>query len=289
MEAMNQDNNTLTHITHLHPLHLVEVTATASPPACHACGFLCTDSSIYRCAPCRYVMHVACARAAKTLQHAAHPDHPLSFRLAPPPPLEHKYRGCDACGRVINGPSYRCVPCEFDLHLPCAALPDAITVDAHAHPLKLKYDDPLKERSDFPSLCICDVCSEGCSTAQWFYWCEKCDFGAHVGCAVPDMVAKILYPAIDVAEIQRAASAAAAAAEAAKTAALLQQYQQMSALISAQSSAFAMNTASIAAGMQSMAVRASDHNLEINFNKSGTQQENRKREEHYAQRRSYSK
>ncbi|RLM64608.1 uncharacterized protein C2845_PM16G17780 [Panicum miliaceum] len=186
METMSQDGYTLAHISHLHDLHLADIPAGAPPPRCHACGLDCARSA-YRCAPCGYALHPACARTGRT--------------------------------RLV----LHCHHCQFDLHLPCAALPaDAVAARAHRHPLSLAYDNPHRGGGK-GMVVICTVCEQGIIPEQWFYRCSACaDFAGHVGCVVPDALAKGVYARVDMHKVR-------AEREAGETAALLQQYQQMSA------------------------------------------------------------
>jgi hypothetical protein len=274
MESMSEDGYTLAHISHLHDLHLADVPTGAPPPRCHACGLDCTRSA-YQCAPCR---HPACARVGRTVRHPAHPEHPLSLRLATP--YQSGIYTCDACRTGGHEFVLHCQHCQFDLHLPCAALPaEAVASRAHPHPLRLAYDNPHRGKPQ-GVVVICTVCRQGIVPEQWLYGCERCDdFAAHVGCAVPDAQIKHVYPRIDMQRVR-------AEQDASQTAALLQRFQQMSALISAQSSMFASNAASMLGvtmeGLK-LGARMSDDNLAINFNKSGTGDQIRKREEYYRQ------
>ncbi|XP_066344366.1 protein VACUOLELESS GAMETOPHYTES-like [Miscanthus floridulus] len=241
-------------------------------------GLDCTRSA-YQCAPCRYALHPACARVRRTVRHPAHPEHPLSLRLATP--YQSGIYTCDACRTGGHEFVLHCQHCQFDLHLPCAALPAEVVASRahpHPHPLRLAYDNP--HRGGQGVVIICTVCRQGIIPEQWLYGCHRCDdFAAHVGCAVPDAQIKRVYPRIDMQRVR-------AEQEASQTAALLQQYQQMSALNSAQSSMFASNAASMLGvtleGLK-LGARMSDDNLAINFNKSGTGDQIRKREEYYRQ------
>ncbi|RLM74385.1 uncharacterized protein C2845_PM15G19640 [Panicum miliaceum] len=157
------------------------------------------------------------------------------------------------------------------------AAADAVAARAHRHPLSLAYDNPHRGGGK-GVVVICTVCEQGIIPEQWFYRCSACaDFAGHVGCVVPDALAKGVYARVDMQKVR-------AECEAGETAALPQQYQQMSALIGAQSSMFASNTASMLnATMQglNLGARMADDNLAINFNSSGTADQIRKREEYY--------
>ncbi|XP_062186029.1 uncharacterized protein LOC133889574 [Phragmites australis] len=169
METMSEDGCTLAHISLLHDLHLADVPAGAPLPQCHACRLDCTPT-----AACGYALHPSCARMGRTMRHPAHPERP-----------HH---------------------CQFDLHLPCAALPDAVTSRVHPHPLRLAYENVHEGRKGVVVICTCDT------------------FAAHVGCAVPDAAVKDIYRRIDMQKVR-------AELEASKTAAQLQQYQRTAVLL----------------------------------------------------------
>lgn len=122
----------------------------------------------------------SCARFARTIRHPSHPEHDLSLRFTP----------AGDCGYSW---SFRCDPCAFDLHSPCAALPAAAVAPAHrhGHRLTLTYEDPMG------SFDFCAVCRKGYSTARWFYTCRECGVGGHVGCVMPDMPLRDEYAALD--------------------------------------------------------------------------------------------
>ncbi|RLM75373.1 uncharacterized protein C2845_PM15G19650 [Panicum miliaceum] len=189
MERLNKENDTLIHISHRHPLHLTDLPGgDAAPPYCHAC---------------RYVLHPSCARFAGTLRHPSHPSHDLTLRLTPAG--EFGCHLCRACRHIGYSWSFRCEPCGFDLHLPCAALPAAAAAPAHRHrPLRLAYEDPRRGLGSFD---FCAVCRGGYSTARWFYACGERGLGAHVGCVVPDMPLGDAYAALDKAQAAAADAA----------------------------------------------------------------------------------
>jgi len=194
MEKLNKEDDTLIHISHRHPLHLTDIPGgDTAPPYCHACRFPCTGS-IYQCAPCRYVLHPSCARFARTIRHPSHPEHDLSLRLTPAG--DYGCHLCRACRHIGYSWSFRCDPCAFDLHLPCAALPEAATAPAHRHRLTLTYEDPRRGMGSFD---FCAVCRKGYSTARWFYACRvaSCRVGGHVGCVVPDTPLRDEYAALN--------------------------------------------------------------------------------------------
>nr|CAD1844665.1 unnamed protein product [Ananas comosus var. bracteatus] len=131
MEKENNEDYTLIHISHLHPLHLTDV-----PPR----------GSIFECAPCRFALHPPCARLPKMLPHPSHPAHPLSLLLAPAYTdggIGGGFFACDACSRGGVAFAFHCSHCGFDLHPACAALPESVHHPSHPHPVALTYEYPF--------------------------------------------------------------------------------------------------------------------------------------------------
>ncbi|WOL09758.1 hypothetical protein Cni_G18511 [Canna indica] len=177
MERENKQESTIYHITHLHPLKL---TATSlrpgeAKPVCYACRHPCADSA-YECAACRYALDPTCARLPRSLLHPAHPAHHLSLHLSPAYPTGGFL--CNACGHAGAAFSFHCSRCQFDLHLPCAALPAELRHPSHPHPMKLLHQDPTSGLGY-----ICDLCRGAFDAkSQSMYICAACDFGGHVKC-----------------------------------------------------------------------------------------------------------
>ncbi|XP_020084960.1 uncharacterized protein LOC109707844 [Ananas comosus] len=290
MEKENKEDYTLIHISHLHPLHLTDIPpAVAAAPTCHACRLRCSGS-IFECAPCRFALHPPCARLPKMLPHPSHPAHPLSLLLAPAYTdggIGGGFFACDACRRGGVAFAFHCSHCSFDLHPACAALPESVHHPSHPHPVALTYEYPFPAGTHL----VCDLCRNSCDPMQWFYVCIECQFGGHVGCFVPTSPAKEFYQ--QTGPVQK--DAAAAAAEADQAAVLLRQQQQQ--LMNAISTANMMSanannflkSAMMGGTMPGSTVLRdmSETNLEINFNKPGSEHTRREREKFYAQRRTY--
>ncbi|KAK1274483.1 hypothetical protein QJS04_geneDACA009829 [Acorus gramineus] len=104
-----------------HELSLLpKPTHAESPFECKACGKIGNGFS-YRCGSCSTDHHVLCTMMPCTFKCASHAAHPLS--LAFEAPYEQHAFVCDECGKPgWNQWLYRCVGCQFDLHLGCAAM-----------------------------------------------------------------------------------------------------------------------------------------------------------------------
>ncbi|KAG9148886.1 hypothetical protein Leryth_024641 [Lithospermum erythrorhizon] len=90
---------------------------------------------------------------------------------------------------ISNGFGYGCETCNFNLHVTCAALPDARdyaihlllrnAFKKHKHPILLRYPPHGKHPDHF----MCDMCEELINPKYWLYSCFECDVGFHTECA----------------------------------------------------------------------------------------------------------
>jgi len=121
----------------------------------------------------------------RTVQHFTH-IHPLT---------EFNSIGdfiCDGCKTYGSGSTYRCEPCNYDLHEYCATCP--LTLPTFIHP---KHELSLvvrKEQSTRQNERVCDICDE--SVEGLFYRCKLCEFDVHPLCTqLPQHVRHVLHPA----------------------------------------------------------------------------------------------
>ncbi|XP_078165555.1 protein VACUOLELESS GAMETOPHYTES-like [Carex rostrata] len=187
MESINNEDKTMIHISHLHPLKLIE--SPEPKPMCHACNMLCSNQS-YGCIQCYYFLHITCATTKRTMDHPSHPAHTLKLELTPP--YHNGPYGCDGCG--VDGTSFclRCGECSYDLHLPCAAIPHQVKHSSHPHQLTLVYENPYSPDTEGA---FCNLCMKDLDVNKWFYLCTSCDFGGHVECFSPEKL-EVLSPGL---------------------------------------------------------------------------------------------
>ncbi|CAH8392631.1 unnamed protein product [Eruca vesicaria subsp. sativa] len=121
----------------------------------------------------------------RTVQHFTH-THPLT---------EFNSVGdfiCDGCKTYGSGKTYRCEPCNYDLHDYCATCP--LTLPTFLHP---KHELNLvvrKQQSTRQIERACDICNE--SVEGLFYRCKLCEFDVHPLCTqLPQHVRHVLHPA----------------------------------------------------------------------------------------------
>ncbi|KAJ0764914.1 putative chromatin regulator PHD family [Helianthus annuus] len=111
-------------ITHpSHRQHTLSLLPTSIYPGgffrCDACTQQGTRFS-YHCQICDFDLHVLCATKPLSVNHPFH-QHPLVLTFSSPYGEKLGF-SCDVC-RSVGSPDqwlYRCVACEFDVHLHCA-------------------------------------------------------------------------------------------------------------------------------------------------------------------------
>ncbi|ESQ52426.1 hypothetical protein EUTSA_v10017531mg [Eutrema salsugineum] len=98
---------------------------------------------------------------------------------------------CDGCKTYGSDKTYRCEPCNYDLHEYCATCP--FTLQNFTHPqheislFRQKQSTRQNER-------VCDICNE--SVEGLFYRCKLCEFDVHPLCTqLPQHVRHVLHPA----------------------------------------------------------------------------------------------
>ncbi|KAJ4891864.1 Cysteine/Histidine-rich C1 domain family protein [Raphanus sativus] len=121
----------------------------------------------------------------RTIQHFTH-IHPLT---------EFNSAGdfiCDGCKTYGSGKTYRCEPCNYDLHDYCATCP--LTLPTFIHPQHELSLVVRKQQSTRQNERACDICNE--SVEGLFYRCKLCEFDVHPLCTqLPQHVRHVLHPA----------------------------------------------------------------------------------------------
>jgi hypothetical protein len=80
---------------------------------------------LYRCQPCNYNVHAACAQLPRRIRHPSHHQHSLKLLKFVPGVSQGSQivsRTCDVCkGKILLGLHYYCAMCDFDAHTVCPA------------------------------------------------------------------------------------------------------------------------------------------------------------------------
>ena len=127
----------------------------------------------YRCSRCDFNLHIKCADLPLTMESEVH-DHPLTrnWKL-------DKFT-CDLCGKGGDVTPYLCVPCNFWTHKGCASYLRRVKVIRHKHPLDLTHSLEVHQSDSR----FCQICVQKVDTDYGLYYCSRCDFVAHLDCAM---------------------------------------------------------------------------------------------------------
>ncbi|KAI7987946.1 hypothetical protein LOK49_LG13G01522 [Camellia lanceoleosa] len=163
-----------------HPQHsLTLVERFHHSESCNACQSI-FNGFIYRCGECKFKLDTKCALLIPNVKFKLH-QHPLVFLTA--------YRcDCVKCGCKDCKQVFRCVDCDFNLHLHCApTLPLKAKHQCHRHYLTLTKS-PVKDLPDEndDSELYCDVCEQLRYLPDPTYYCSECHFVAHIHCMISE-------------------------------------------------------------------------------------------------------
>ncbi|PON92657.1 hypothetical protein TorRG33x02_115170 [Trema orientale] len=148
--------------------------------------FLCCDHSCKRVRIC-----VKCIFENPVINYEGHGQHRLCYVKKVPQILEcNAYEGycklpatsVEICSTEYS--MFRCVHCDFNLHLLCGPLPCTIKYKYHVHPLML-VDSVVENNSDEH---YCDVCESQRDSRICVYYCQECKFVAHVYCLISEII-----------------------------------------------------------------------------------------------------
>ncbi|CAN4106013.1 unnamed protein product [Withania somnifera] len=107
-----------THQQHTIVLHDDTINPNYLCEGCMTYGF----GTRYHCHACTFNLHEYCASCPRILSSFMHPLHSLS--LIEHDPLHERI--CNICRDPIEGLSYRCELCRFDVHPICTLLPETL-------------------------------------------------------------------------------------------------------------------------------------------------------------------
>ena len=159
-----------------HPLILFDETTCyleKENSKCEVCKEFCWEYS-YCCYSCDFNIHIKCA--ILQLEAKFH-DHPLT------PICKSIMFTCNLCGKEDKGVPNLCslISCGFWIHNRCAYFPCKVKVVRHKHLLDLTYSSLKHHQFDSR---FCQLCVKKVETHYGRYYCSKCDFVAHLDCAM---------------------------------------------------------------------------------------------------------
>ena len=164
----------------LHPLHPLilfdEKTVYPEEKEKSRCQ-VCNESRreyTYRCYRCDFNLHIKCAVAQLEAEFHDHPLIPFGKSIT---------FTCDICGKEGKGGPNVCLPCGFWIHRSCGSFPRRLKVVRHKHPLHVTHSSLELRESDSR---FCQLCVQKVDTRYELYYCSKCDFVAHLNCAIDE-------------------------------------------------------------------------------------------------------
>ncbi|KAF3945586.1 hypothetical protein CMV_028054 [Castanea mollissima] len=130
----------------------------------------------YFCYRCNFKLHIKCGSLAPTTEATKvhHHHHPLT------PYWKLMTFTCDLCGKEDKGMPYVCTSCGFGIHTRCTNFPGRLKVVRHNHPLNLIHSLELHQSNSQ----LCQLCFLKVDTNYGLYYCSRCDFVAHLDCAM---------------------------------------------------------------------------------------------------------
>ncbi|CAL5420932.1 unnamed protein product [Camellia sinensis] len=155
-------------------------------PYCQACLHCCLGF-FYKCCQCKWYIDVRCACLPEStiLRWSKIHHHPLALIFS----TENIRQGCNICKKCFSTPFFRCLLCDFNLHVHCiSGLPPTLKYHNHVHFLTFT-NCPIKDRPDEDDNAefYCDACEKRSDLAQPTYYCEVgCQFVAHPHCVVSE-------------------------------------------------------------------------------------------------------
>ncbi|XP_031396062.1 uncharacterized protein LOC116207296 [Punica granatum] len=161
-----------------HPILLLSEPLDKSNPC-----FACLESSggfTYYCDYCKIQFHAHCAIERPTLKHPRHQHNLTYFKIIGHKPYSVQ---CNVCYDDCRIDFYRCVPCNYNLHFSCLPLPPSTKHEFHYHQLMLR-DRVVDEFYDYEEQ-YCDVCETLRHPEHGVYYCEACNYDAHIDCVIP--------------------------------------------------------------------------------------------------------
>ncbi|PON92660.1 Phospholipase-like [Trema orientale] len=141
----------------------------------------------FRCGKsCEFKICGRCVFVRPSIKYERHGQHLLSVVEK----IHDTNLGCEAYDGYCKLPTtsvelsstkssmFRCVDCNFNIHLLCGPLPKTIKCDCHIH-LLILVDSVVEDYSDE---CFCDICENKRDPRICVYYCEECQYVGHVHC-----------------------------------------------------------------------------------------------------------
>ncbi|KAI9186354.1 hypothetical protein LWI28_016498 [Acer negundo] len=162
---------------------------------CNACKSSIRGIKI-GCNKCAFQLHVSCANPSRYACFVKTNSHQHNMNYFVDDYTTGSFE-CNKCHeKCLEESFYRCVECDFNLHLKCVPIPSVVMItQKHHHPLTLidsvKEDNPLiqylvdsNDKVDSLTDYYCDDCETPGNPKHHAYCCKECNYIAHVDCII---------------------------------------------------------------------------------------------------------
>jgi hypothetical protein len=163
-----------------HPVHPKHTLVLKFMPnwlrICKVCGKNCVSGFFYRCNSCNFGLDIECASASWPTK----PDDCYQHEFVPI--FQEIQFTCKLCGEDWSGDAQVCLVCRHLAHTLCALKRRSINIMEDRHVVTLIYSlgKVFKEHDH----AFCYFCGRKVNLKYAGYYCQKCDFVAHLECAV---------------------------------------------------------------------------------------------------------
>jgi hypothetical protein len=159
----------------IHPNHNLTITAPLSSDYCVACGKCCGRCFTYWCnrRSCDFQIDIKCSSRWRVNKDDCH-------QHAYVPIWKNIQFTCQACGEEGKDTvCLYCTICQLLIHSNCSSFSRTIKIRDHDHPLKLIYSvHQVKEHAGI----LCELCYKEVQTEYAIYYCQECNYAAHLRC-----------------------------------------------------------------------------------------------------------
>ncbi|KAH7515357.1 hypothetical protein FEM48_Zijuj10G0017900 [Ziziphus jujuba var. spinosa] len=152
-------------ITHSsHPQHRLTLIVPNSNTLghCHGCRSSNQDKFVFHCAQCCFSIDIPCSYLKPNMIPNRHRHPLLHFEK-----IHLNDVRCSACNTPCIEDSFRCVPCNYNVHPQCIPLPSVVDYYDHIHPLTLTPSFREDDSGDY----FCDICEERRDPDHGVYLC----------------------------------------------------------------------------------------------------------------------
>jgi hypothetical protein len=164
-----------------HPVHPNHTLVLEIPNWCRICNACCKsyDSGFfYHCNSCDFGLDIECASATRPTKRDYCSQHEFVSISQ-----EIQFT-CILCGEDWSGAARVCLVCLHLAHTLCAFKPRSIKIKADSHLLTLFYSLGKVFKKHDHEFCCCNLCGRRVNLKYAGYYCQQCDFVAHLKCAV---------------------------------------------------------------------------------------------------------